>query len=278
MFNAIIASLGYAGGVLTDKIIVGRDKTPIKIFMPVLFIALCVITGLLTFRWGGIDYDLAKTDKFLFLFILMIVVSISWNGFYYRGIQKEDLHEFELIMLLSPLVTIILATIFLPDERNYNIIIPSIIASLALIFTNLKKNHLVISKTAKGSIFGMILMSFELILIKVLLDAYSPASLYFIRTLVIAIIFLFAYRPKFSISFKTTGLIILSAVFGVIQMVLKFYGFKNIGVIETTMILLLGPAIVYVMSGFWLKEKIKTKDIVAVSVIASSVLYVTIVG
>lgn len=276
MFGAIVASFAYGGGVLVDKIVLGKQKYPIKNFIPILFIGLAIITALILPKWGGYNKELFLTQKYIFLFILMIVVAVCWNIFYYRGLQKEELHEFELIMLLSPLATIVFAAIFLSSERDLSIVIPGVVSAMALVLTKIKKHHLVIGKAAKQTILGMLLMSFELIIIRELLDIYSPASLYFIRTFILAVVFLFLYRPKFVSNTKTIGLIFVSSLLGVIQMVLKFYGFKNIGVIETTMILLFGPFLVYLVSGIWLKEKILSRDVFAVSVVAACVLYVTI--
>jgi len=58
-------------------------------------------------------------------------------------------------------------------------------------------------------------------------------------------------------------------------MVLKFYGFINFGVIETTMVLILGPMMVYVYSYFYFKEKLYKRDIVAAIVVVAMILWVT---
>jgi drug/metabolite transporter (DMT)-like permease len=70
------------------------------------------------------------------------------------------------------------------------------------------------------------------------------------------------------------ALTILSAMFGVVQMVLKFYGFKNLGIIETTMILILGPFLVYMASSVFFKEKFYKRDVAAAIVAILCILYV----
>jgi len=275
MFEAVIASIGYAGGVLADKVILARHKVPVMRFIPLLFIWLAIITAVLLKPLGGVKYDLLGNPRTIGLFILMILVAVIWNIFYYEGIQKEDLHEFELIMLLSPLVTILLAEIFLPEERNLEVLIAGIIASVALILTRFRKHHLSIGRTAWKTILAMLLMSFESILIKEMLAVFSPATLYFIRTFTIAIIFLILYRPKlFAISNIAFALTIVSAIFGVLQMVLKFYGFQSLGVVETTLILLLGPFLVYAASSVILKERLFKRDVFAAAVVIICILYV----
>lgn len=275
MFEVIIASLGYAGGVIADKFVLSKYRVPVMRFIPLLFIWLAIITAVFLNRWGKVNFELVQDWRYIALFILMIVVAVSWNILYYQGIQKEDLHEFELIMLLSPLATIMFAEIFLPSERNASVLIPGVIASAALIFTRFRKHHVHIGKTAWRTILAMVLMSLESILISKLLKAFSPVSLYFVRTAVIAAVFLFLYRPKLlSMPRNAFALTILSAIFGVVQMVLKFYGFSSLGVVETTTILILGPFLVYIASSLFFREHLFKRDVFAAAVVVACILYV----
>lgn len=275
MLETIIASFGYAGGVVADKFVLSRYRVPVMRFVPLLFIWLAAITGVFLTRWGSVQFDLFFEWKYIAVFVLMIAVAVTWNIFYYQGIQKEDLHEFELIMLLSPLATIIFAEIFLPSERNASVLIAGVIASVALIATRFRKHHVRIGKTAWKTMLAMLLMSFESILIKYLLGAFSPVSLYFVRTLVIAVVFLILYKPKLlAMPQGAYALTILSAIFGVVQMVLKFYGFSSLGVIETTMILVLGPFLVYIASAAFFKEHLFKRDVFAAMVVIGCILYV----
>ena len=120
MLQAIIASIGYAGGVAIDKILLCRAKMSIRIFIPMLFVLLASITAFLLPRFGAVNWEMLNT-RYLLIFLLLIVVVIIWNKFYYNGIKKESLHELELIMLLSPLATIISVSythLTLPTNRE----------------------------------------------------------------------------------------------------------------------------------------------------------------
>lgn len=276
MLEAIIASLGYAGGVIADKLILSKYQVPVKRFIPLLFVWLAVITAVFVPLWGSIDFNELIAAKYLMLFLGMILIAAVWNIFYYRGIQREEVHEFELIMMLSPLITIIFAEIFLPSERSLPVFAAGVVGSAALIATRFRRHHLKISKTTWQTILAMILMSLESIFVKNLLVVISPVALYFIRTSIIAIIFLIIYRPKmFQISKGAYALTIISAIFGVTQMVLKFYGFASLGVVETTMILVLGPFLVYFFSTYYFKEKLFKRDVFAAAVVVGCILYVT---
>ena len=276
MIQAFIASIGYAGGVIVDKVILSRYKIPVKRFIPLLFIWLAIITAFLLPSFGLVHWQALWSYKYILLFLAMLAVAITWNSFYYRGIQDSEIHEFELIMMLSPLVTIILSEIFLPTERNLELFIAGAVASLALITSRFRRRHLQITRNSGIIVTAMILMSAESIIIKLLLDVFSPAALYFIRTAIMLVVFLTLWRPKLlSMPAKCFAFTIISAVFGVVQMVLKFYGFVHLGVVETTIILVLGPFLVYFFSAFYFKENLKFRDIFAAIIVIATVIYIT---
>jgi len=276
MIQAFIASIGYAGGVIVDKVILSKYKIPVKRFIPLLFIWLAFITAFLLTSFGLVHWQALWSYKYILLFLAMLAVAITWNSFYYRGIQEEEIHEFELIMMLSPLVTIILSEIFLPAERNLALFIAGTIASLVLIASRFRHHHLQITRNTGIVVSAMVLMSAESIIIKYLLDVFSPAALYFTRTLVMSVVFLILWRPKLlEMPAKCFAYTIISAAFGVIQMVLKFYGFQKLGVVETTIILVLGPFLVYFFSAFYFKENLKFRDIVAAIIVITTVIYIT---
>ena len=276
MLQAFLASIGYAGGVVVDKVVLSRHKLPVKRFVPLVFIWLALITAFLLPRFGSFNWELLQTTKYLLLFAAMILTALTWNSLYYRGIQEEELHEFEIIMLLSPLVTIILSEIFLPKERDFNLFIAGAIVSLTLIASRFRHHHLQISKNSGMILLAMFLMSLESIFIKLMLDVTSPVTLYFSRTAIMAVIFIILWRPKLlSIPAKCFVYTIISAVFGVMQMVLKFYGFAKLGVVETTIILVMGPFLVYFFSAFYFHENLKKRDIMAALIVIATIIWVS---
>jgi drug/metabolite transporter (DMT)-like permease len=276
MLQAFLSAIGYAGGVVVDKVVLSRYRLPVKRFVPLLFIWLAIITAFLLPALGKIDWQQILATKYLLLFTAMLIVAIIWNSLYYRGIQEEEIHEFEIIMLLSPLVTILLSEIFLPKERNLTLFIAGAIASLALVVSRFRHHHLQITKVTGVVVSAMFLMSLESIIIKLLLDVTSPAALYFTRTAIMAVVFLIAWRPKLlDMPAKCFAYTIISAVFGVMQMVLKFYGFAKLGVVETTIIIVMGPFLVYFFSAFYFKENLKKRDVIAALIVIATVIYVS---
>lgn len=275
---AFLATLGQVSGVLIDKIILTRRQVSLHVFVPVLFLFLFVLTVVLFPYFGKISPQITS-PYYITIFVSMLATAIIWNIFYYKGIQAEKVHDFEMIIMFQPLLTIILAVIFLGEDRNIHLIIASVIASLSLIAAHIKKSHLEFSTGAKDLVIATIFISVELILIKILLDVLSPVALYGIRTGILFIFFYFYYRPDiFRVGNKNVLLILLTAFLGVVQMVLKFYGFELYGVIYTSLILILAPLLIYVSSAVFLHERIKIRTIIFGLVILGCIVYATVLG
>ena len=58
-----------------------------------------------------------------------------------------------------------------------------------------------------------------------------------------------------------------------IYRIIVYYGYLNVGVIFTTLLLMLGPIFIYAMAYFILKEKISWRNVVAAIVIVGSIAY-----
>lgn len=275
MLSAFLASLSLAGNDVVLKYLLGKLRLPLKYYLPYVFLFLTLISAVAL----RIDSEIlpgAFGLGFLALFAVMIAVAALWNVLVAESLQTESLSEYELILLMTPLVTIILAAIFLPAERNIHVFMAGIVASLALVATRIRKHHLVFSKSAKRTMMAVILMSIESIVLAKLLEAYAPPVLYFARVFVIGIVFFYIYRPDTNV-FKhrdaTTGLV-LAAILGSLLMILKYYAFRSIGVTETTIILLLGPILTYLASYFYFHERRDfRRNLVGAGVISACIIY-----
>lgn len=277
MFAGLIATITQAFGVTLDKVVLSYRKIPVKDFVPIVFLFLCLFTIPALFFKGSINWQELLTLKYIVLYLAMIIVAILWNVLYYHGVRSEKVQEFELILMLNPLIVILLAAFFFPSERNLQIIMAGVVASFALIFAHLKREHLVFSKTALWLIVCVVLMSVETIMHRVLLNFISPASLYFSRTLLLLLFFTLFYRPNISgLNRASIGLIALNGLLGATQFVARFYGYRDAGVIITTLILTLAPILVYLAAYFYFKEAIKKRMIFAGLIILISIAWAVI--
>ena len=121
MLSAFIAAICSAGIDTTNKFLLAKLKMPLKYYLPYIFAFLVIISGLILFFVKSPIGAGAFSFHYIFLFMLMIAAAVSWNILISESLQTEPLHEYELIILMTPLVTIILATVLLPAERNIHI-------------------------------------------------------------------------------------------------------------------------------------------------------------
>jgi len=259
MFAPILASLAKSFGIMVDKVILSQEQVPIKRFIPLLFALLAFFTILvLPFdNWVSLE---AITWPIIGYYFLMITLAFVWNILYYRAVKQKTVQEFEPILMLSPLVVILLAPIIYPNERNWAIIAIALIAGLVLILSNLDRGHIKLSAVSIGLIVCIFLMSFEVIVIRQLLDYFSPASLYFSRCSILFLLFL-AYYQSNLIKIKPVAIfgVVITSLLGVMQMIARFYGYQSIGIVFTTLVMSLSPALVYIFGFIFLKERLQSK-------------------
>jgi len=284
MIIPIIAAFTAAGGIIWDKIVLSAQKIGYRQLIIILFLLFFLICLVFYPFWGHIE-SRAFSGKYLGLLFLIIFIASIYNVLYYHGVEKEKIVQVELITMLTPLSTIVIASVFLQSERNWHIFFAGIIASFALIFSHMRRHHLSFDIFEKGLLIYLLLYPIEAILIKNLLYLYSPLALYLVRTLGV-FIFLFIWffwirpifvdepMPSFShLKLKHYLSCVGIAVLAVLQMVLTYTAYSSWGIVYTTIILILTPILVYFGGFFILKEKIKKRVVIAAIVILICIAY-----
>jgi drug/metabolite transporter (DMT)-like permease len=277
----ILAAIGFAGGVLVDKYELSKRRIPVRTYVPLMFLTLCLFTGiaLVIFQQPIMQYGTSLNFSYVFAFLAMILVALAWNLFYYRALMKESLQEFDLILLTEPLITIAMAGLLFRSERNATVLLLALIASITLVIAHMRRKKIKFDHYAKELILAIFLMSLEVMIIRYLLEVFSPIGLYFLRTFVVYLLVTAIYKPNYkTVKHADAAAIALTAGFGVMQMVLRYYGYEMGGVVITTLMLLLGPLIVEMVSVSLLKEKVNIKTVSAFIVIAACVLFASVLG
>jgi len=275
LLSAFLAAIASAGNDTGLKYLLGKLKLPLKYYLPYVFVLITIISAF-SLRLDAHIAAGAFSFHYILLFILMIAAAAIWNVLIAESLQTEPLCEYELIILTAPLITIVLATIFLPAERDIHIFFAGIIASLTLVATKIRRHHLQLSKSAKRTLWAVLFIAIETILLRKLLVVYSPMVLYFARVFVIAIIFLFIYKPDANVLKYRDAMrwLIIVSLLGGTMMILKYYALRTIGVSETTIILLLGPVLTYLPSYFYFHERKEFKrDLIGALVIVGCIIY-----
>jgi len=274
IYIPLIGAIALSVMVLFEKLGLKKNKINSNHFMVAAFLSAVVFMLFFLPFFGGVDKGIFELKNILY-FIGVIFFAVVANICYFYAMKWEKLSTLEPVHLLEPLFVIILASIFFSAERNTHIIIPAIIAALALVFSHVRKHHLNFNKYVLVGILGSFLYGVETIFAKLVLDYFTPLSLYFFRCLFILIITAVMFRPRLTKEIKGKNWIItfVVGISWVVYKVLSYYGFIKLGVVFTTLILMLSPVLVYAFAWKFLKEKLEWRNIVAAIVIIICVLY-----
>jgi drug/metabolite transporter (DMT)-like permease len=277
----ILGALMLAAITISEKIALKKRKLDIKTFQTATFLSAAILMLPLVYFFWDVSPEALQTKNIIIL-ATIIIISVFANLSIFFALKWEKVNNIEPAIIMEPLFTVILAVIFSYFtvglfERNFNIIIPTFIAGAALIFSHIRKHHLNFNKYFLATILGSLLYSIELILTRLVLEVYSPISFYFLRCAGIFLISLMIFRPKFSeIKGKPRWEIPLIGALWVGFRILVYYGYLQLGVVFTTLIIMLGPIFVYFFAWKFLKEKLHWKNIVSAIIIVLCVLYVTV--
>jgi len=274
----ILGSLALASGTILQKIILRRKKIHIKTYLSAEFLA--IVLAMLPFIYFFWKLDSSAYElKNIIIFSLIILFSIVANLFNLFAMKWEKVTNLEPAKILEPLFVILLAIVFSffvegLYEKNLKVIIPALIAGAALVFSHIKKHHLHFNKYFIAAILASFFFALELVVSRLILDHYSPISFYFLRCLSIFLIALVIFRPKFDVLNKKVKLqIFLIGFIWAVYRVVIYYGYINLGVIFTTLVVMLGPIFIYIFAWKFLKEKLSWKNILSALVIVACVLY-----
>jgi drug/metabolite transporter (DMT)-like permease len=129
-----------------------------------------------------------------------------------------------------------------------------------------------------AGILASLFYAIELNLTKILLEYYSPFSMYFVRCTLILLFVGIIFRPNLVKELnKKDKLIAFSiGILWVIAKVLSYYGYASLGLVYTTLILMVAPILIYFLAWKFLKEKLEWRNIIGAVVILACVLFATL--
>jgi len=280
------AFLEAAGTVLEKKIL--RGKINFKSYNVFSFLSIIILLIPCLFILGHffpLLFSLkiqagALELKNVLIMSAIISLSILANLFVFYAMKWEKITEIEPLRLFQPLFVVIFAFILYSSERQTAtpLIIAAVIASLALILSHIRRHHLRISKYSIAAFFGSIFFAAELAISKEILNFYSPMSFYLVRCFFIFIITFLIFRPKFSsIPNKKWPYVFLVAFIWILYRILLYFSYETKGIIITTLLFILAPVFIYILSYFYLKEKPNWRNIIAAIIIVICVAYAMII-
>ena len=278
IYFPIIAAIALAGGTVLEREILRKKGITIRQYQILGFLAIAILLLPFLYFFWKMDSQALELKNIL-IFLAVVLASVLANLFTYYSMKGEKVNNLEPAKMLEPLFTILLAlafSLFVQGvyESDSKVLIPALIAGLALIFTHVKKEHLNFNKYFLAAIIGSLFFGLEIVTSLLILHFYSPITFYFLRCSAIFLVSLIIFHPKLSgINKKTKLNIILIGVIWVIYRIVAYYGYLNIGIISTTLILMFGMVLTYIFAKIFLKEKISTRNIIASIIILACILY-----
>ncbi len=278
IYFPIIAAMALAGGNVLERRILKKKGIDIKKYQILEFLAISLILLPFIYFFWRVDSQAFELKNILIL-VGVIIISIIANLFTFYSMKGDKVSNLEPAKMLEPLFTILLAIVFSffvegIYESNTKVLIASLIAGLALILTHVKKEHLNFNKYFTAAIIGSFFFALEIIISNLILSYYSPMTFYFLRCLGVFIISIIIFYPKLSKTKDNLKVdIIFISLIWIVYRIVAYYGYLNIGVISTTLILMLGAVLTYIFAKIFLKEKINKRNIIASIIILACILY-----
>ncbi|MCX6746508.1 MAG: DMT family transporter [Candidatus Pacearchaeota archaeon] len=274
----ILGALALGAGTVLERTILKNKKIKIGFYQTISFLSIILIMSPLVYFFWGLNGQAFELKNIL-LFIAVVISAIIANLLVFYSQKWEKVTNTEPARILEPLFVVLLAIIFSfftegLFERNLKMIVPTLIAAVALVFPHIKRHHLSLNKYIISAIFGSFFFAVELILSRMILNFYSPITFYFLRCVGIFLISFVIFRPKIKLPEKEILIkIVATAGIWIIYRVAVYYGYLTLGVIFTTLIVMLGAVFVYLFAFLFAKEKINWKNIISAVVIIACVVY-----
>jgi len=271
-------AISEGAGTILEKKVLRKKKINFKDYQVFSFLSIAIVMIPLLFFFWNINSDAFQLKNILIL-AFVVLSSIIANLFVFYAMKWEKITEIEPMRLFQPLFVIILALLIYPSERtNHQIIIAALVASLALIFSHIKKHHIQFNKYMISALLGSLFFALELVASNSILQYYSPISFYFIRCSFIFLISFAIFKSKpGSIDKKTWIYVVGIAMIWVFYRILLYFGYVHYGVIFTTLLFILSAVFIYLFAMIFLKEKPTWRNLIAALIILACVGYAFLV-
>jgi drug/metabolite transporter (DMT)-like permease len=276
----ILAAILQANSLTLDKTILSIKRVNFKNYTGVSFPLIFFITLVifLIFR-PPLSLNLLTGNLWWLLFV-SIGINIVTNLVFYRALGDDKLSEIQTLDLLHIIPIIIFSSIIFTDERNFAVIIPALVASVAIIWSHLENRHFKIAKrTLPFLLWSLSAASVGAIISKILLASWNPISLELVRSGVMALILgsLFSKQIK-KIPSKAFWFLLATNISSSVAWILYYFSYQRSGIIYTVLIFSLQPLLVYFASVFFLKERLRWKKTVAFFVVLLSIAAAQIIS
>ncbi len=272
-FFPVFAAVLQAGSFTLDKVVLSIRRITFRTYSGVSFPLLFVIMlGIFLIFRPPLSRDMFS-ENIVWLLAASILLSLITNLVFYRALDDDHLGEIQAIDLLRSIPVIVFSGIIFADERNFALIIPACVASLAVAWAHWERHHFKIARhTLPFLLWSLVSAPFGAALSKILLAHFNPISLELIRDGALALVFgpLF-FRDARRTSVSAFSLLLATNILTAVAWLLFYFSYQRSGIVFTALVFSLQPLLVYLASLFFLKEPFERKKAIAFIIVLISI-------
>lgn len=211
------------------------------------------------------------------LMALIVVVSFSANVFDYKSLKVDDLALREPLTDFEPIIAGLIAYMLFPAQREPGFLIAFLLGVIIVYWGTHRRKLRKVQK--KGMTFMLLSVCLYALLPNIYsfaLEYLSPAYVTFFRvaaTFILVLIFFPKVIPKKRLAAKKLKYGMLSGFTSSVGAVAWLYAIGSLGVVLTSLLMLLGPFVRYSAGYFVLKEKVLLGELAS-----SFLLFTTVIS
>lgn len=219
------------------------------------FVGAFILMAFLSPWFGGIDLMLLEPWLVAFLFA-SVGLGLVANVFSVAALKKESLRNYELVEIVAPFVTMGMAALVYVDEREPIRLALGLLAAGSFCLTHMEGRHFRLQPMDRWLLVGVALFAVETLLIKSLLLVFEPVTYYGLRAGLIALVALIVLRPPLAVASPVVGgHFAATTLLGGLRSIATLYSIRYLGIVMTSLVLLLEPILLAICSRFALRER-----------------------
>ena len=256
-----------------DKIVLSVKRVDFRAYTGVSFPLSFAVNVTLFFLFRPLLPHDWSSGYYGLLLVSAIGIGFLTNILFYRALDHDKLGEIETLGLLNTVPVIIVTGILFADERNFAVLIPALVASVAVVWSHWERHHIQIARdTWPYLCWALVIAPVSAAISKELLTVWNPIALEMVRTGALAAMFLFIFRDAIiKVPAHAIRLLLVTNILTTVAWVLFFFGYQRLGIVHTLLIFSLQPFLVYMSSIFVLKERPALKRVVGFVIVLVSI-------
>lgn len=270
---AFLAAVLQAASFTCDKAILNIRRISYKTYTAVSFPLLLIFDGIIWYLFRPrLDWSLFSGNAGI-LVVASILVLVVTNLLYYRALKDDHLSELNTISLTAAIPVILVNGVLFADERNLVILIPALVASIAVVWSHWEDSRLHFARHTPAFLWWLWFTApLTAAAAKIILTTWSPISLELVRDAAMALILvpLFASSMR-HIPRRGWWLLLATNALSATAWILYFVGYQQLGIVYTGLIFSLQPLLVYFAGVVILKEPFVPRKFVAFLIVLGSI-------